>query len=194
MVVAPLRVTLLKDFLIKKDLFPNPKCNKKKCLICDSETSENLKIPCNSNNVGYILKCDTCAQKGEIRIYEGETSRSARTRGQEHLRGLMKGKEDCSIFKHKQNEHKDEEMKIKMEITKKFKDPLTRQANESVRISNRSKSELLNSKSEFNHPPTARIVVERRKNKFQNKTNHQINHAALDSFHSGIEELFRSQM
>ena len=49
-----------------------------------------------------------------------------------------------------------------MEITKKFKDPLTRQANEAVRINNRGKSELLNSKSEFNHPPTVRISVERR--------------------------------
>ena len=50
-----------------------------------------------------------------------------------------------------------------MEITQKFKDALSRQANEAVRIFNRSNGELLNSKSEFNHPPLARVVVEKRK-------------------------------
>ena len=51
-----------------------------------------------------------------------------------------------------------------MEITKKFKDALSRQANEAVRIFNRSGSELLNSKAEFNHPPLARVVVEKKAN------------------------------
>ena len=56
-------------------------------------------------------------------------------------------------------------MKVNMKITKKFRDPLTRQANEAVRIGHRSKNpgELLNSKSEFNHPPVSRIVIEKRK-------------------------------
>ena len=40
---------------------------------------------------------------------------------------------------------------------------LTRQANEAVRIHNRPEYESLNSKSEFNHPPVARVVVDRRK-------------------------------
>ena len=63
--------------------------------------------------------------------------------------------------------HQHEEVKFKMEITGKFKDALSRQANEAIRISMRPNHELLNSKSEFNHPPTARVVVER-KNKFTN--------------------------
>jgi hypothetical protein len=50
-------------------------------------------------------------------------------------------------------------MEIKMRITK---DPLSRQANEGVSISNRRKTELMNSKNEFNHPPIARIRVEKR--------------------------------
>ena len=55
-------------------------------------------------------------------------------------------------------------MNMKMIITKKFKDPLSRQANEAVRITNRSgkTGELLNSKSEFHHPPVGRIMVEKR--------------------------------
>ena len=54
-------------------------------------------------------------------------------------------------------------MKFRMEITNKFHDPLTRQANEAVRISSRRKDEILNSKNEFNHPPITRITVERNK-------------------------------
>ena len=56
-----------------------------------------------------------------------------------------------------------EEIKFRWEITKKFRDPLTTQANEAVRISSRKKSEVLNSKNEFNHPPITRITVERNK-------------------------------
>ena len=55
-----------------------------------------------------------------------------------------------------------------MEITKKCIDAFSRQANEAVRISTRPDHELLNSKSEFNHPPLSRVVVQRKKknNKF----------------------------
>ena len=54
--------------------------------------------------------------------------------------------------------------KLRFEITGKYKDALSRQANEAVRINSRPNSELLNSKSEFNHPPVARIMVEKSKN------------------------------
>ena len=39
-----------------------------------------------------------------------------------------------------------------MEIIKKFRDPLTHQANETVRISERDKNALLNIKNLFDHP------------------------------------------
>ena len=99
-----------------------------------------------------------------MRAYEGESSRSARIRGAEHLADFEKKRPNSVLWKHKQKEHGDEEMKVTMQITKKFRDPLTRKANEAVRISHRNKNpgELLNSKSEFNHPPVARIVIEKR--------------------------------
>ena len=58
--------------------------------------------------------------------------------------------------------HQHESVKFQMTITNKFKDALTRQANEGVRIYSRPSSESLNRKSEFNHPPVARVVVERK--------------------------------
>ena len=60
------------------------------------------------------------------------------------------------------NDHENENVKFSMEITNKFKDALTRQANEAVRIYSRPGTESLNSKSEFNHPPIARVIVERK--------------------------------
>ena len=62
------------------------------------------------------------------------------------------------------NYHNDENVKFKFEITKKFTDALSRQANEAVRIFQRPDKELLNSKAEFNHPPLARVGVEKKNN------------------------------
>ena len=153
----------LGDFLINKNPFPTLKCKKLICLICTSNAGTNPTIPCNTNNVGYNLSCKTCKARGKERVYEGETGRSARVRGTEHLRDFKNRKEKSPLFRHKVLEHPTEDIEIKMEITKPFKDALTRQSNEAVRIQNREKRQLLNSKSEFNHPPTSRIIVERNK-------------------------------
>ena len=125
--------------------------------------SEETKIPCNSNNVGYRWRCMTCSERNTVKVYEGETGRSARTRGSEHLKGLEKQRPKSVLYKHKISDHPHEVPKFKMEITKTFKDALSRQANEAVRISERPGHELLNTKSEFNHPPLGRVVVEKRK-------------------------------
>ena len=123
-----------------------------------------FKIPCNDNNTGYIWVCRTCEKNGNItRAYEGETSRSIRIRSMEHIAALKNKKSSCVLHKHKTLAHIDEEVEFGLEITGIFKDALTRQANESVRIYKRHISELLNSKSEFNHPPTARVMVEKQK-------------------------------
>ena len=125
--------------------------------------TEEVKIPCDTNNIGYRWLCLTCKERNIVNIYEGETGRSARTRGAEHLKELEKKKEKGVLFKHKMNDHQYEDVKFQMQITKKFKDALTRQANEAVRIYSRPAVESLNSKSEFNHPPHARVIVEREK-------------------------------
>ena len=58
-------------------------------------------------------------------------------------------------------EHENEDVDFVMEITGVFRDALTRQADEAVRIHARKNEELMNSKSEFNHPPIARVVVQK---------------------------------
>ena len=118
------------------------------------------QYPCNTNNVGYRWHCLICRQENKTKVYEGESSRSARIRGLEHLSELEKKKEKSVLYKHILSQHPNGEVKFQMEITQKFRDALTRQANEAVRIYSRPDDELLNSKSEFNHPPMARVVVQ----------------------------------
>ena len=152
----------MKDILVVKNPFPTTRCEMKKCLLCTNDSNQ-IKVPCNSNNVGYRLICETCRERGLNKIYEGETARSARLRGGEHLKDLEKRREKSVLLKHKLSDHPTENVKFTMEITKKFKDALTRQANEAVRIFSRPGHEILNSKSEFNHPPLGRVVVEKKR-------------------------------
>ena len=158
----------IKDILCTKNPFQKSNCSQKSCPLCaNSEyvvvAPGDGRYPCNSNNVGYRWQCVNCEIQNKVKIYEGETSRSARIRGSEHVKDLERKTEKSVLYKHIQNEHPNEEVKFRMEITRKFRDALTRQANEAVRIFSRAGPELLNSKSEFNHPPLARVVVEKKK-------------------------------
>ena len=113
--------------------------------------------------MGYKWTCKNCERAKKLSVYEGETSRSGRLRGKEHLKDLEKKREKSVLYKHKLLEHpNEEEVDFKMEVTGVFKDALTRQANEAVRISSRGTTETMNSKGQFNHPPMARIVVDKR--------------------------------
>ena len=114
------------------------------------------------NNIGYSIPCITCENRGIVRVYEGESSRNAKIRGEEHLRGLKNCKEGNPLYKHKENVHPDENVEFRMEVKQKFKDPLSRLANEGVRIRNRKPEELLNSKSEFHQPSVIRLQVEKK--------------------------------
>ena len=89
----------------------------------------------------------TCEENNTIKVYEGETSRSAMLRGAEHLKQLENQTENSVLFKHEMTAHQHEQVKFRMEITDTFKNALTRQANEAVRISTRPIQELVNSKS-----------------------------------------------
>ena len=157
----------VKDILGSKNS-KNSNCSQKTCPLCtDSKfvkaNPDKNQHPCNTNNVGYRWRCLNCQENEIEKVYEGESGRSARIRGQEHLSDLEKKRPKSVLYKHISNAHQNEDVKFQMEVTQKFKDALSRQANEAVRINSRPDQELLNSKSEFNHPPLARVVVEKRK-------------------------------
>ena len=150
----------VEEMITQKNPFKKEKCGENNCPLCKSGT--RLKAFCNTNNVGYRWTCDNCRDKDLKRVYEGESSRSARIRAKEHIYGLKNKLESKSLYKHNILEHPEgENVNFSMEITGLFKDSLTRQANEAVRIKNCGKLELLNSKSQFNNAPITRIVVNR---------------------------------
>ena len=149
----------VENILTKKDPFEKETCKEKMCPLCTG--TKKRKIFCNTNNVGYRWVCNTCKEDDKTRVYEGETSRSGRLRGIEHVRALKNKREDSVLYKHQMVEHGGMEADFKLEITGVFSDALSRQADEAVRISTRKKYELMNSKTEFNHPPIARVVIEK---------------------------------
>ena len=61
-------------------------------------------------------------------------------------------------MKHIQIDHDGSPTKFQVNIVGKHFDALTRQANEGVRISE-NPSLVMNSKSEFNHPPVKRLEL-----------------------------------
>ena len=95
--------------------------------------------------------------------YSGESSRTFYTRTKEHLAGYATKKEDNPMLKHQLNFHPGVDPDYSMRVLQVFKDPLTRQINEGVRInSNRSTpGYLMNSKSEFRQGEVARVTVTR---------------------------------
>ena len=96
----------VKDILGAKNPFKWSNCSEKTCPLCtksdivDIETEE-VKIPCSTNNVGYRWRCLTCKEKDIVKVYEGETGRSARLRGGEHLKDFEKNREKSVLLKHK---------------------------------------------------------------------------------------------
>ena len=112
----------IKDILCSTNPFPKPKCIQKSCPLCTESkfvevNTEEIKISCNTNNIGYKWLCLTCKERNIVKVYEGETGRSARTRGAEHLKELEKQKEKGVLYKHKmtdQNESSDNNYVVKM--------------------------------------------------------------------------------
>ena len=162
----------IENILSKKDPFQKEICKEKACPICQNP-DKKMNVFCNTNNVGYRWICNTCKNNDKMKVYEGETSRSARLRGKEHVNSYRRKDCDSVLQKHKMLEHVNEDVDFVMEITGVFRDALTRQADEAVRIHARKNEELMNSKSEFNHPPIARVVVQKT-NKFKKGNPRQV--------------------
>ena len=159
----------LKSVLVNKNPYPALECHRKLCPYCKitpvSQPAENSKkFPCTTPSVGYQIDCLHCKSNDNPAAYIGETGRTAVTRGIEHVRGIMGKKSENPMYKHLMDKHTDNMKNVKFEfgLTGKFRDPLTRQAEEGLRIARQSKNlAILNTKSEFNHPPIARVKVSR---------------------------------
>ena len=75
----------------------------------------------------------------------GESARSAFERGQEHLEGYLKAREDSHMAKHKMLDHPGEEVTFQMKVLAKHKSAFERQVTEAVLIEISDDGRLLNS-------------------------------------------------
>ena len=101
-----------------KNPFKKSNCSQKTCPLCGKSDfvdiqTEELKIPCSANNVGYRWRCLTCKERDIIKVYEGETGRSARLRGAKPLKDLEKKREKSLLLKHKMSDHPAENVKFR---------------------------------------------------------------------------------
>ena len=132
-----------KQMLCRSDPFPRRRCGDSMCLMC--KNSDDAGTKCHVSNVGYKISCKVCHK-----VYIGTTSRNCKTRSAEHLK-----KRNSTINRHATVQHPGSRTEVadmyKMEVTGRFKDAMSRQVDEAVKISRavRRQEDILNEKKEF---------------------------------------------
>ena len=105
--------------------------------------------------VTYGLVCQLCRQK-----YIGETSRSAYTRGKEHLRALEQREQSSVMWRHSCEKHDGSVPGFTMNVTGMFQsDAMLRQISESIQINKVQQDQLINTRSEWSYFRIPRAVV-----------------------------------
>merc|ERR1712208_89683 len=96
---------------------------------------------CRKKSIGYEIGCDECSETKSV-LYHGETSKNAYVRGLQHLDNYKYKIQSSALYKHAQTDHQSRlDVKYSMKVKSNFKDTLTRQVNEGVRI-HRSQAEV----------------------------------------------------
>ena len=132
-------------------------CTGTDCLACRNGRGKGGE--CRKNNVGYTLVCDVCG--GDEVCYVGETGQNVYTRGLKHLADYRTKHKESSLWKHALNAHGgNTDISFSMKVVDCFRDPLSRQVNEAVRIQRCEATTQLNSKTEWHGPATVRLVAE----------------------------------
>ena len=165
----------LQHLLPNTNPWSGAKCGRDECVTCGQGGE---KLPnCFQRNLLYESKCMECDRKTGMEdqegsdskggkgkkkeaVYVGETSRSIYERSKEHWGDWRDGKEDSHILKHWLTEHNGEgKPDFRFKVIRIFKDCLSRQVAESVRIQERG--EVLNSKTVYSRCKIPRLTIDR---------------------------------
>ena len=158
-----------------KNLASGKHCGRTGCPPCEMKDG---KVNCKARNIVYESKCLVCNPQTSQQeddhdnqpsgtddypregIYIGESSRSLHERALEHVRDAQAFSAKSHITKHWMNSHPSLPSPPKMEfsITSRFRDCLSRQIGEALRI-NYSKDTLLNSKAEYMANSLTRLTM-----------------------------------
>ena len=138
------------------DPFASRLCSRPQCKVCTSHESMG---GCKQASIGYTLTCEPCAESDIVATYQGESSKSAYERGEQHAKGLVKKAEDNPIWKHSELHHNsDNQIGFSMKVTGRFAKPMIRQENEAIRIRESVAVHEMNSRSEFHQPVIIRLI------------------------------------
>ena len=149
-------------------------CGRDDCVLCQQPNEK--RINCRKRNILYESECLLCKEDKKVvkagkdmervqmdgkGVYVGESSRSLYERAKEHVADRINNREESHQVKHWISSHEDLKSppKFEFKIVSSFKDPLTRQLSEAIRIERRGDS-ILNSKAEFNRCRIPRLVID----------------------------------
>ena len=123
---------------------------RKKCFPCSTGQSGI----CRRTGIGYQIDCDICKKSNISSRYAGETGRNLYRRGLDYVQDVEKKRINKPLWKHIMEKHGDVmEVPIfqhfSMKLTKIFKKPQCRKADEGVRIAHLDPQTRMNSKDEF---------------------------------------------
>ena len=146
----------MKSIFQKSNPMKKSGCREINCLVCSHERGQGGD--CRKPNIGYQIQCEECTM--EV-VYIGETSKCAYQRGAEHKDAYRTRQTGSSLWKHAVNSHSSRmDVSYSMTVKKSFREALTRQCNEAVRIYRSEANIVLNSKTEWHGPATVRLMVE----------------------------------
>ena len=140
----------LKQQLCRSDPWTGKPCGHPQCFACKEEKGGN----CRRKNVGYAITCKECKA-----TYHGETSRTMFCRGREHMKSFEQRKRESVLWEHCQLVHEGRDVGFKMKAAGYYKEPLTRQVNEAVRIFNGPNT--MNRKNEWRKTAVPRAIFEK---------------------------------
>ena len=145
--------------LQRSDPFKEKNCRNINCLVCTTVG----RGPCRNTGISFELVCQVCHHQ-----YIGETSRSAYTRGKEHLRALEQREETSVMWRHSCDKHGGDVPSFTMNVTGMFHDDaMLRQITESVRINKVEEGQLINTKGEWSYFRISRVLSRRHKSSYK---------------------------
>ena len=149
--------TTLKQLLHKSNPWSGGLCGREGCFPCQAGDVDG---DCFRRNILYETSCNQCKQRGQERVYVGESSRSSYERGGEHADDYRKETSDSHMHKHATTDHHGEENPtFSFKVVKSFQNALARQVSEAVRLRKRGDI-VLNSKGVYNRCALPRLLVE----------------------------------
>ena len=147
----------VKSMVQRSDPFQKERCGRESCLVCTT----GGKGSCGKEGVTYSITCNNCAERDVVRVYHGETSKNAYTRGKKHLEDLDRKIDASVMWRHCRLDHNSELQDFTMSVTGLYRnDCMLRQIAEGVSQDNAPEGTLINTKKEWNYIHLPRVIID----------------------------------